>query len=49
MAKSFGGEWTREKLEIIRKYLVPYAQIMKDPYYNFAYIDAFAGSGYREE
>jgi three-Cys-motif partner protein len=47
MSHEFGGDWTQQKLELIRKYLVAYAQIMKDRNYRFAYIDAFAGTGYR--
>lgn len=42
----FGGEWTREKLELVRKYLSAYAQIFKDRDFTYGYIDAFAGSGY---
>jgi len=43
----FGGRWTDEKLERVRKYLVEYARIMRKRRYRFAYIDAFAGTGYR--
>ncbi len=43
----FGGDWTEEKLERVRKYLVAYATIMNRYHYKFAYIDAFAGTGYR--
>jgi three-Cys-motif partner protein len=43
----FGGDWTIEKLERVRKYLVAYATIMKEKRFKFAYIDAFAGTGYR--
>jgi three-Cys-motif partner protein len=45
--QKFGGEWTEEKLERVRKYLVAYATIMSRYHYKFAYIDAFAGTGYR--
>lgn len=45
--QSFGGEWTSEKLERVRKYLVAYATIMNKQKFRFAYIDAFAGTGYR--
>jgi len=48
-SQSFGGDWTAEKLERVRKYLVAYAQIMKNRRFRFAYIDAFAGTGYRTE
>ena len=43
----FGGDWTAEKLERVRKYLVAYATIMQKQNFRFAYIDAFAGTGYR--
>jgi hypothetical protein len=42
----FGGKWTTEKLNLIRKYLKAYSTIMNKKKFNFAYIDAFAGSGY---
>lgn len=44
---SFGGDWTAEKLERVRKYLAAYATIMNRQSFRFAYIDAFAGTGYR--
>jgi three-Cys-motif partner protein len=43
----FGGDWTDEKLERVRKYLVEYTKIMSKQKFRFAYIDAFAGTGYR--
>jgi three-Cys-motif partner protein len=42
----FGGDWTNTKLEILRKYLSAYAKILKNTPFKFAYIDAFAGTGY---
>jgi len=45
--QTFGGTWTEEKLERVRKYLVAYATIMNKQNFRFAYIDAFAGTGYR--
>lgn len=45
--QNFGGGWTTEKLERVRKYLKAYATIMKRQNFHFAYIDAFAGTGYR--
>jgi three-Cys-motif partner protein len=45
--QTFGGGWTSEKLERVRKYLVAYAKIMNRQKFRFAYIDAFAGTGYR--
>lgn len=46
--QSFGGNWTEEKLNRVRKYLVAYATIMSKYNFRYAYIDAFAGTGYRE-
>jgi three-Cys-motif partner protein len=46
-SQTFGGSWTEEKLERVRKYLVAYATIMNRQHFRFAYIDAFAGTGYR--
>lgn len=43
----FGGDWTEEKLTRVRKYLSAYTMIMKNRHFRFAYIDAFAGTGYR--
>jgi len=45
----FGGNWTEEKLKRVEKYLKAYATIMNNQNFRFAYIDAFAGTGYREE
>ncbi|QLE45750.1 three-Cys-motif partner protein TcmP (plasmid) [Nostoc sp. C052] len=44
----FGGDWTEEKLNRIRKYLPAYVYVLKDKGLKYAYIDAFAGTGYRE-
>ncbi len=46
--QKFGGDWTEDKLNRIRKYLDAYTTILKKYNYRFAYIDAFAGTGYRE-
>jgi len=43
----FGGLWTVEKLEVIRKYLLAYAQVLKRKQLTRLYIDAFAGTGDR--
>ncbi|MBN1146535.1 MAG: three-Cys-motif partner protein TcmP [Anaerolineales bacterium] len=47
----FGGDWTNEKLERVRKYLSAYTTIFaKNPRaqkLNPIYVDAFAGTGYR--
>jgi three-Cys-motif partner protein len=44
---NFGGDWTEEKLDRLAKYLPAYASILKSRRYRYAYIDAFAGPGYR--
>jgi len=46
--QKFGGDWTDQKLEMVRQYLGAYTQIMSRQPFDFAYIDAFAGTGYRE-
>ena len=45
--QQFGSKWTEEKLEKVRKYLSAYTTIMSKQPFSFAYIDAFAGTGYR--
>ena len=42
----FGGSWTKKKLARVEKYLVEYAKIMNKQPFRFAYVDAFAGTGY---
>jgi three-Cys-motif partner protein len=44
---NFGGDWTDEKLGRLAKYLPAYTNILKGRAYKYAYIDAFAGPGYR--
>ena len=49
---SFGGEWTSTKLDVLAKYLAAYTTALKDKpsperAFRKAYIDAFAGTGYR--
>ena len=46
--QKFGGNWTEQKLECVSKYLHAYTTIMSKQQFCFAYIDAFAGTGYRE-
>ena len=41
----FGGQWTRDKLEILRRYLDAYTTALKNQPFNLIYIDAFAGPG----
>ncbi|AMV31700.1 hypothetical protein VN12_06235 [Pirellula sp. SH-Sr6A] len=47
----FGGEWTVEKLERVRKYLTAYTTIMRTNvrarYFTTYFVDAFAGTGDR--
>jgi three-Cys-motif partner protein len=48
---TFGGSWTDEKLDTLRKYLEAYRSIFtKNPnarYFETTYVDAFAGTGSR--
>lgn len=46
--QQFGGNWTEEKLGRVKKYLSAYTTIMAKQPFRYAYIDAFAGTGYRE-
>lgn len=47
----FGGDWTTDKLERVRKYLGAYMTIFtrnpKAQYFTTIYVDAFAGTGHR--
>ena len=45
---SFGGRWTQDKLEILRRYLDAYTTALKDQPFRLIYVDAFAGEGYYE-
>jgi three-Cys-motif partner protein len=50
MAKSsqrFGNSWTDKKLAMLAKYLPAYTTALKKQPFRLAYIDAFAGTGYR--
>jgi three-Cys-motif partner protein len=46
----FGGPWTQQKLECLRKYLKAYTTILKRnvraQFFRITYVDAFAGTGY---
>jgi three-Cys-motif partner protein len=44
----FGGSWTEKKLEILKKYLESYNTALKNQPFERIYIDAFAGTGYRQ-
>jgi three-Cys-motif partner protein len=47
-AHNFGGPWTTTKLNILKGYLSAYTTALKNqPALTTAYIDAFAGTGYR--
>jgi three-Cys-motif partner protein len=46
--QQFGGDWTTEKLDRLRKYLAEYTKILSKQSFTYAYIDAFAGTGYRK-
>lgn len=48
VGQHFGGDWTEQKLECVRAYLHEYTKIMNKQAFKFDYIDAFAGTGYRE-
>ena len=41
----FGGPWTEEKLDILKKYLYAYTTALKNQPFRLIYIDAFAGTG----
>jgi three-Cys-motif partner protein len=47
--QSFGGSWTEKKLEILKKYLNAYNTALKNKPFKRVYIDAFAGTGYRQQ
>jgi three-Cys-motif partner protein len=51
MPHRFGGRWTNEKLERVRKYLLEYTKIFEGNerarYFTTIYVDAFAGTGSR--
>jgi len=44
----FGGPWTEKKLGVLGAYLAAYAKVMKNQSFVRLYVDAFAGTGYRE-
>lgn len=45
--QQFGGDWTTEKLLRVQKYLVAYTNALKNQPFRLVYMDAFAGTGYR--
>lgn len=50
-ARGFGGEWTQEKLGLLRKYISAYTRIFhanpRARHFETVYVDAFAGGGHR--
>jgi len=44
----FGGDWTSRKLDVLAEYLRAYTTALKNAPFEKVYIDAFAGTGYRE-
>jgi three-Cys-motif partner protein len=44
----FGGAWTEEKLRVLNGYLSAYTTALSKTPFSKGYIDAFAGSGYRD-
>jgi three-Cys-motif partner protein len=45
----FGGDWTEQKLDMLRSYLSFYVKALKNQSFNLAYINAFADTGYRAQ
>lgn len=45
----FGGNWTERKLDALNQYLRAYGNALKKTTFARVYIDAFAGTGYREQ
>lgn len=44
-APSFGGAWTSQKLDILRRYLNAYTTALKNQGFSLTYVDGFAGAG----
>ena len=44
----FGGSWTEDKLQVLKGYLSAYTTALKNTSLSKGYIDAFAGTGYRD-
>jgi three-Cys-motif partner protein len=45
---AFGGDWTTAKLDVLAGYLKAYTTALKSQPFLLEYIDAFAGTGYRD-
>jgi three-Cys-motif partner protein len=48
LAHRFGGDWTTAKLNVLSGYLESYTTALKTTAFRKGYIDAFAGTGYRD-
>ncbi len=48
MRRQFGGSWTEAKLALVSKYLSAYTTALRYTPFEKVYVDAFAGTGYRE-
>lgn len=46
--QEFGGSWTEQKLNVLQKYLAAYTKALQGKGFSLHYIDAFAGTGYRD-
>jgi three-Cys-motif partner protein len=46
--RRWGGRHTSVKAEVVRDYVLRYGTVMKNQTFTTAYIDAFAGSGWRD-
>ncbi len=44
----FGGDWTTRKLDVLAGYLRSYTTALKNRSFQKLYVDAFAGTGYRD-
>lgn len=44
----FGGDWTTRKLDVLAAYLRSYTTALKKTPFRKLYVDAFAGTGYRD-
>jgi three-Cys-motif partner protein len=44
----FGGDWTTRKLDVLAGYLTSYTSALKNSPFQKLYVDAFAGTGYRD-
>lgn len=44
----FGGDWTIRKLDVLAGYLQSYTIALRNTSFEKLYVDAFAGTGYRE-